>query len=89
ELRISKNIDAVITDLLSEVKSKLEYRLKNHYRNEYLFISTDECTIPMRNLLLWFLSNENFLMSYLEQKKKVNVNDGGLKFITNPLLEIS
>lgn len=73
--KILKTIDTSILDLLNEVKSKLKGRLDDHYKIDYLFISTEEGLIPMRNLILWFLSNENFLMSYIEQKKKVDVYD--------------
>ncbi|QNN42703.1 hypothetical protein [Pedobacter roseus] len=73
--KILKTIDSSINDLLNEVKTKLQYRLDNFYKYEYLFVSTEEGLIPTRNLILWFLSNDNFLMSYLEQKKKIQAND--------------
>lgn len=73
--KIIKNIDTSISDLLTEVKSKLQYQLENIYKYDYLFISTEEGLIPKRNIILWFISNDEFLLSYLEQKKKVQKND--------------
>lgn len=73
--KILKSVDISMNDLLTEVKSKLQYQLDNLYKYDYIFISTEEGLIPKRNILIWFISNEEFLMSYLEQKIKIKQND--------------
>lgn len=70
--RVLSNIDETASNLKLEVIKKLKYFLTNAYVYNHLFLKTEEGLIPRRILIEWLLKDETYLISYVENKKRIN-----------------